>query len=436
MRRALVLFTRDLRVHDHAALSSAVDAADEVVPLFVFDETLGRAHRSAAREAFLLESVADLRDALRRSGGDLFLRRGDPAEETLRVARAADAGTVFLGVDGSGYAQRRQKRLALACGRERVELRVENTLAAVAPGEITPGDRDHYRIFTPYWRRWRGTPLPEPLDPPGRIRVPVDLSRGDLPSPSRPVGGGERAARRRLDLWLGGGLHDYDAARNDLAGDGTSRLSAFLHFGCISPLEVVTRARREGPVTEEFVRQLCWRDFYLQLLAANPRTAAADLHPRGRAPSDDEEAFEAWANGRTGYPIVDAAMRQLRSEGWIHNRARLIVAAFLTKTLEIDWQSGARIFFDLLVDGDIANNAGNWQWVAGTGVDTRPNRGFNPIAQAKRFDPQGKYVRTHLPELGDLKGSAIHEPWRAPLAARVPEYPERIVDLEHRAARA
>ena len=189
----------------------------------------------------------------------------------------------------------------------------------------------------------------------------------------------------------------------------------------------MTRARAQGAIAEPFVRQLCWRDFYLQLLTANPHTAVRDLHNRHRQWLEDEEALTAWAEGRTGYPIVDAAMRQLRAEGWIHNRGRLLVASFLTKMLGIDWRRGANVFLDLLVDGDIANNAGNWQWAAGTGVDSRPNRAFNPIAQAKRLDPQGQYVRTHVPELAELKGSTIHEPWRAPLPARAPDYPEPIV---------
>jgi len=432
VRRAVVLVTRDLRVHDHAALSSAVGAVDEVVPLFVFDDALVRAHPSAAREAFLLESLADLRQSLRRSAGELFLRRGDAVEETLRVAHSTDATAVFLGADGSGYAHRRQERLARECLRERVELQIENTIAAVVPGEITPTDRDHYRVFTPYWRRWRQTPLPEPLDPPRRVAVPIDLPPGELPAPSRTQGGGEQAGRRQLDEWLRGGLHDYSATRNDLARDGTSKLSPFLHFGCVSANEVVTRARREGSVADEFVRQLCWRDFYLQLLSANPCTATADLHPREREWSDDEDALEAWTYGRTGYPIVDAAMRQLRAEGWIHNRARLIVASFLTKSLKIDWRHGAQVFFDQLVDGDLANNTGNWQWTAGTGVDTRPYRIFNPTAQARRLDPEGTYVRRHVPELAALDGPSVHEPWRSPLAARAPEYPNPIV--EHDAA--
>jgi deoxyribodipyrimidine photolyase len=367
VKRALVLFTRDLRVHDHAALSAAVEIASEIVPLFVLDDALRYEHSAPVRRAFLLDSLGDVRHALRERGGDLAIRRGDTVEETLRVAHRAAASVVFVGADASTYAQRRQERLARACRRER---------------------------------------------------------------------GGERAARRRLDGWLRDGLHEYETARNELAREGTSRLSSYLHFGCISPAEVVTRARAKGAIADAFVRQLCWRDFYLQLLNANPHTAMHDLHNRDRAWIEDEDALAARAEGRTGYPIVDAAMRQLRVEGWVQNRGRLLVASFLTKTLGIDWRQGAKVFLELLVDGDVANNVGNWQWVAGTGVDSRPNRVFNPIAQAKRLDPQGKYVRAHVPELGELKGSAIHEPWRAPLAARAPEYPERIVDLEHRAARA
>jgi deoxyribodipyrimidine photo-lyase len=436
VKRAVVLFTRDLRVHDHAALSAAVEVASEIVPLFVLDDALRYEHSSAVRLVFLLDSLADLRQALRECGGDLAIRRGDTVEETLRVAYRVAASVVFVGADASTYAQRRQERLAGACRPERIELRVENTIGAVHPGELAPADRDHYRVFTPYWRRWRGQPLPASLDPPQRVSLPPGIDPGDLPSAPPGQRGGERAARRRLDGWLRDGLHGYDTARNELAMEGTSRLSSYLHFGCISPAEVVARARAKGAIAEAFVRQLCWRDFYLQLLDANPHTAMHDLHNRDRAWIEDEDALTAWAEGRTGYPIVDAAMRQLRAEGWVHNRGRLLVASFLTKTLGVDWRQGAKVFLELLVDGDVANNSGNWQWVAGTGVDSRPNRVFNPIAQAKRLDPQGKYVRAHVPELGELKGSIIHEPWRAPLAARVPEYPERIVDLEHRAARA
>jgi deoxyribodipyrimidine photo-lyase len=238
-------------------------------------------------------------------------------------------------------------------------------------------------------------------------RPSPDLSRG-----------GEGEGRRRLERWLADGAAHYDVMRDDLAADRTSRLSPYLHFGCVSANEVATRAGNT-----EYVRQLCWRDFYAQLLAARPHTARDDLRPRQRPWNDDAEALARWRAGRSGVPIVDAGMRQLHAEGWMHNRARLIVAAFLTKTLELDWRHGARAFAELLVDADVANNVGNWQWVAGTGVDTRPNRRFNPLAQARRRDPNGDYVRRYLPELAELPGAAVHEPWRAPPARVAPEYP-------------
>lgn len=417
MTRAIVLFTRDLRVHDHAALSAAVESSTAVLPLFVIDDALGS---SPARDVFLCGALADLRGRLRALGGDLFVRRGDPVGETLRLAHETGAGIVYLGADASSYAQRRRSRLA-----HEIEVRVENTIAAVAPGDLAPADRDHYRVFTPYWRRWRDVPLPTPLEPPPRVPIPPGVDPGELQT--RPHGG-ETAGRQRLGAWLRNGLHDYAATRNDLARGSTSRLSPFLHFGCLSAAEVVTKARAEGAAAEEFVRQLCWRDFYLQLLAANPMTARRDLHERDRDWVEDDDALAAWTEGRTGYPIVDAAMRQLRSEGWIPNRARLIVASFLTKTLGIHWRHGAAVFSELLVDGDVASNTGNWQWMAGTGVDARPYRRLNPIAQARRFDPDGSYVRRHVPELADLDGAAVHEPWRAPLAARAPEYPQPILE--------
>ena len=414
MTRAVVLFTRDLRVHDQAALSAAAEASAEVVPLFVLDEAL---RRSPARDRFLRQALSDLRSSLRRLGGDLVVRAGDPVDETLRVAHETGSTAVYLGADASAYAQARQARLERA-----IEVRVENTIAAVAPGELAPAGRDHYRVFTPFWRRWREVPPADPLGPPARLGVPRGIDPGALPLEA---GAGETAGRRQLRAWLRGGLHEYAERRNDLAPAATSRLGPYLHFGCISAVETIAGARAEGPVAEEFVRQLCWRDFYLQLLAANPETARRDLHERDRDWLEDPDALAAWAEGRTGFPIVDAAMRQLKSEGWLPNRARLIAASFLTKTLGIHWREGARVFFEHLVDGDVANNTGNWQWVAGTGVDTRPNRRFNPVTQAKRFDPDGAYVRRYVPELASLEGAAVHEPWRAPLAARAPEYPAR-----------
>jgi deoxyribodipyrimidine photo-lyase len=443
-RTAIVLFTRDLRIHDHAALMEASRTADHVIPLFVLDDDLMRQAGAPNRLSFLLDTLTDLRRSLQELGVDLILRRGDTVVETMRVARATGTNTIFVGADASAYAQLRERRLHNACERERLELRVENTTAAVPAGDLTPTGRDHYRVFTPYWRRWRSTSLPATLPPPDRLELPAGLDPGALPplgelAPGKPSPGlprgGETEGRRRLGRWLSEGLHDYERSRDDLTADGTSRLSPYLHFGCVSATEVVGRARQQGDTSDAFVRQLCWRDFYLQLLAANPRTPAEDLHSRREDWCDDDDTLALWREGQTGYPIVDAAMRQLHHEGWLHNRARLIVGSFLAKTLNVNWRKGADVFFDLLVDGDLANNVGNWQWVAGTGVDTRPNRLFNPIAQARRFDPEGAYVRRYLPELSGLSGPAVHEPWRTRLGRVAPGYPKPIVDYSEASTR-
>jgi deoxyribodipyrimidine photo-lyase len=246
--------------------------------------------------------------------------------------------------------------------------------------------------------------------------------------------GGEEAGRARLEWWLAEGVERYGAARggDDLAADHTSRLSPYLHFGCVSALECVQRARAAGQ-GGEWIRELCWRDFYAQLLHAAPETSRADLYDRAYARGGAGPAFDAWREGRTGYPLVDAGMRQLAREGWMHNRARLVTASFLVKDLGVDWRHGAAWFEELLLDGDVASNRGNWQWVAGTGVDhTQGGRMFNPTLQAKRRDPRGDYVRRYVPELAHLEPGQIHEPWKLGGAEG---YPAPIVDHAEVAAR-
>jgi deoxyribodipyrimidine photo-lyase len=429
-----MLFTRDLRVHDNPALAAAASAGDRVVPLFVLDRALLARFGAPNRVAFLLHALRDLDASLRARGGALVLRDGDVVEQTMRVARETRAGAVFLGDDVSAYAQGRERSLQAACDAEDLTLRVLPGVTVVPPGELAPAGGDHYKVFTPYWRRWQPAPrrslapVPRRLLLPGRLakgRVPslADLTRGE-PSSGLPRGG-ESEGRQRLTRWLARGIGEYDRSHDLLAEDGTSQLGPYLHFGCLSPLEVAERARAR-PGSEPFVRQLCWRDFYAQLLAARPETAKEDFRPRGHRWRDDPSALAAWKAGRTGFPVIDAGMRQLAGEGWMHNRARLLTASFLTKNLLIDWRLGAAHFFDLLVDGDVANNTGNWQWVAGTGVDTRPNRVFNPIAQGRRFDPDGAYVRRYVPELAHIGGSAVHEPWK--LASQPGGYPPPILD--------
>jgi len=445
MNTALVLFTRDLRVHDQAALAAAVREAEHVVPLFVFDERL-LAGRCAApnRLAFLLDSLADLDRSLRERGGRLIVRRGDVVREALRLARASGAEAIFLSEDVSAYARGRCSRLREACTRERIELRVFPGITVVPAGALTPsGGGDHYRVFTPYWRAWSALPHFERAAPPRRVSLPHGiragslpslkslLDPGDAPSPELPAGG-ERAGLALLKRWLPRGLAEYETRHDDLAADRTSHLSPHLHFGCLSPATVLARAESRagaGAGAEAFARQLCWRDFHHQVLAARPDLPRADYRPRGDRWRHSERLAEAWREGRAGYPIVDAGMRQLAREGFMHNRARLLVASFLTKTLYIDWRVGASHFDALLVDADLANNVGNWQWVAGTGNDTRPNRVLNPIRQAHRFDPDGDYVRRYVPELAAIAGRAVHEPWLLGAAARRGlGYPKPVID--------
>ena len=444
MRTALVLLNRDLRLHDHPALTAACAHADRVAVLFVLDDAM-LASRIAApnRVAFLLEALADLREGLRHRGGELVVRRGDTLKQTAAVAREVAAERIDVSADVSAWARRREHGLADVAADLGVRFEVHPGLTVVEPTALTTTDGGAYRVFTPYWRRWSDQPARTPLPAPDRVPAPDELEAGPLPalgdlvegttSPGRPQGG-EQAGRRRLDDWLDERIADYDDGRDRLADDGTSRLSPHLRFGCVSPTEVVDRLdlRRRGH--EAFLRQLCWREFNQQLLARYPDLVTRDLRGQGRSWYDDPQALAAWREGRTGYPVVDAGMRQLREQGWMHNRARMLTASFLTKHLLVDWRLGAWHFMDWLVDGEIANNFAQWQWVAGTGTDTRPNRMLNPTLQGRRHDPQGRYVRRYVPELADLDDERIHAPWQdgtPPLAAAA--YPPPLV--EHRDAR-
>jgi deoxyribodipyrimidine photo-lyase len=420
---AIVLFTRDLRLHDNPALTAALAAAETVLPLFVLDTGIGATRYGAAanRRAFLHESLVDLDISLRRLGGALDVRQGDVVEETVRAARETGATTVFATTDVSPYARERERRLAAE-----LDLRLVDGSFVVPAGEVVPTGNDHYQVFTPYHRAWSelpfGAPLPAPA--PGTLRLP----HGSVPrkvcvdSTQSPLAGGETAGVERARAWLREHLAGYGSSGHDaVAADATSRLSPYLHFGCISPRALAVRACERGG--DAFVRQLCWRDFYAQLLAARPRTQVEDMRARGDRWIDDPDGLTAWKEGVTGFPLVDAGMRQLREEGWMHNRARMVAASFLVKDLGIDWREGARHFFDLLLDGDVAQNVGNWQWVAGTGVDTRPNRVYNPAAQLKKLDPEGEYVRRYVPELADVPARDIAFP-----GLLAPSYPAPIVD--------
>lgn len=399
MTTDIVLFTRDLRVHDHQGLATAADAG-RVVPLFVRDprvHELGFA--TPNRTAFLHDALVDLRASLRDLGGDLVVRHGDAVDETMALARQAGARRIHVASDVSGFAQRREGKLRQAAAAHAIEVRA-TPVTVVPVGQLVASGGGPYRVFTPYWRAWRRARWRPIAGVPQRIRLPADLDPGELIAPGREgcsprlPAGGETVGRAALRSWTRDNLAAYPEHHNDLAGDRTSRISPYLHFGCLSALEIATRLA-DRPGGEAFARQLAWRDFHHETTAHFPALSSRELRPRGRTWRDDPDLLAAWKRGETGVPLVDAGMRQLLDEGWMHNRARLVTASHLTKTLGIDWRHGARHFLRWLVDGDIANNSANWQWVAGSGTDTRPNRTLNPHRQAARHDPDGTYVRRH-----------------------------------------
>jgi len=449
MNVSVVLFTSDLRVHDHPPLCAALDGSRTVVPLFVRDRAVDEAGFAAAnRLAFLADSLRDLDAGLRERGGRLVYRTGGLVDEVCKVVAETDADEVHMAGGVSAYSQRREERLRTALETDGRRLHVhDEVVTALAPGAVVPTASDHFAVFSPYYRQWERRPQRHVLRAPRTVRVPENVGserlpvRGELAGLSEGLAsGGEPEGRKRLAAWLRNGIGTYEEGHDDLAGDATSRFSPHLHFGTLSPVELVHRAREAGGSgAEAFVRQLAWRDFHHQVLAARPAASTRDYRTRDdqwRSPSSAAAEIEAWKAGRTGYPLVDAAMRQLRHEGWMHNRGRLLTASFLTKTLYVDWRVGARHFLDLLVDGDIANNQLNWQWMAGTGTDTRPNRVLNPVVQAKRFDPDGAYVRRWVPELRGLTGASVHEPWKLGEAERAAhDYPRRIVELADGLAR-
>lgn len=430
---AVIVFTRDLRVHDNPALAAAAKA-DRVVPLFVLDTGILRSDYNAPNRAtFLAGCLEDLAASLDARGAGLVVRRGRWAAEVAKVAKEVGADEVHVSADHSGYAQRRLKDLG-----ERVDLTVHDGITVVAPGVVTPVGKTHYGVFSPYHRAWEKAEHRTPTGAPRKLTMPK-IAKGKLPRPEELAKGsraadlaepGETAARKRMQRWFRSGVDAYEERHDDLPGDATSRLSAYLHFGCLSPTELAAKAGRSQGA-QAYVRQLAWRDFNLQLLAHQPALSSQDLRPKGDRWRKEGGDFDAWREGRTGIPVVDAGMRQLLREGWMHNRARLIVGSFLTKHLYIDWRLGAAHFLEHLVDGDIANNQLNWQWIAGTGADSRPNRVLAPLRQAKRFDPDGTYVRRYVEELAGVEGGEVHTPWELPDDVRDGlDYPAPLVDLD------
>ncbi|WP_019874911.1 cryptochrome/photolyase family protein [Sporichthya polymorpha] len=442
MSANVLWFRRDLRLRDNPALLAAAgqagfgDRPSAVVPLFVVDPALWQPS-GAVRRAYLVASLGALGD---RIGGDgLLIRRGDPVAEVVSVARAADAPVVYAAADFGPYGRARDSRVAAALEAHGIRLEFVGSPYAVAPGRVTKDSGEPYQVFSPFFRAWCAHGWREPAGSPRSVRWEYPLVSSELPAAPVPEGlrlptAGEDAALRRWRAFRDRSLPDYADARNRPDLDGTSQLSHALKWGEIHPRTLLADLDPEGD--ETYLKELAWREFYADVLFHRPESAREYLraeYARMRY-AEPDEAFEAWCSGRTGFPFVDAGMRQLRAEGWVHNRVRMVVASFLVKDLHVEWQHGARHFLRWLRDGDLASNQHGWQWVAGCGTDAAPYfRVFNPVTQGLKFDPTGDYVRRYVPELAHLDGKAAHTPWEV-LDGYAHGYPERIVD--HAAERA
>ncbi|HVE23939.1 MAG TPA: deoxyribodipyrimidine photo-lyase [Sporichthya sp.] len=436
MSTDVMWFRRDLRLRDNPALLAAAgqgglgDGSAAVVPLFVLDPALWKPSGDA-RRAYLARTVLALSG---RIGGDgVLVRRGDPVDEVVAVARAAKASTVYVAADFGPYGRLRDARVEEALAGHGIGFERVGSPYAVAPGRVVNGSGEPYKVYSPYYRAWCEHGWRAPANSPRSVEWVRPLAHHDLPAATVPRGmelptAGEDAAMRRWRAFRDGPLADYGTARNrpDLAG--TSQLSTALKFGEVHPRTLLAELDPERH--DAFAKELAWREFYADVLFHRPETAREYLRQeyarmRYAAPGPD---FDAWCEGRTGYPFVDAGMRQLRAEGWVHNRVRMVVASFLVKDLHVEWQHGARHFMRWLRDGDLASNQHGWQWVAGCGTDAAPYfRIFNPVGQGEKFDPSGDYVRRYVPELRHLTGAAAHTPWNAG-DGYDHGYPARIVD--------
>ncbi|MBX7236562.1 MAG: DNA photolyase family protein [Caldilineales bacterium] len=448
MTVAIWWIRRDLRLADNPALAAALAHADEVVPLFVLDPFFATSpFVGDKRRAFLWGGLGELAGDLQRVGGRLIIRRGQPLPQLRRIVQETGANAIFAGADHAAYARRRDAAVTAA-----LPLRLVDGLTVHPPNAVLKPDGSPYTVFTPFSRAWKTLPRPVPQPAPAAIVTPDGPASDGLPAidPTPTFPPGEAEALRRLLAFTAGRpapLLAYGDARNRMDVDGTAQLSPYLRFGMISPRQAVAaadaasdRARGEGErkSAETWLNELIWREFYQSILYHHPHVLGRSFRPEFEAIrwSEDAAAFAAWCAGSTGYPIVDAAMRQLVQTGWMHNRARMITASFLVKDLLIDWRWGERFFMQHLIDGDPAANNGGWQWTAGVGTDAAPYfRVFNPVLQSAKFDPDGVFIRRWLPELAAVPTSYLHAPWTMPTSLQQAahciigrDYPAPIVD--------
>lgn len=429
MTQSIWWIRRDMRLGDNGALQAAA-AVGDVAPLFIVDPVFRAA--GLARQTYMYNTLKSLNESMENT---LVLRHGDPVNEVVSFAKEIGATSVHVAADFAPYGQRRDNAVRQACTAAGIDFIVSDSPYVINPGTVLKDDGTPLKVFTPFYKRWCGFPFSGFGDASASFADCSSLNQGFPALPSvdvdfPPVG--EEATWARWETWSSSGLLTYKDDRDNPALDGTSRLSAPLRFGVVHPRQLLATLDSSSGA-EHFRREIAWREFYADVLFHQPHTMWENLQTKMNAlPLDtDDQArgrFDAFCQGKTGYPIVDAGVRQMLATGWMHNRVRMIVASFLVKDLHVPWQWGARFFMQHLVDGDIASNNHGWQWTAGTGTDAAPYfRVFNPMSQSEKFDPMGAYVRQWVPELTDVKGSSVHAPWTLGLLAPA-DYPAPIVD--------
>jgi deoxyribodipyrimidine photo-lyase len=427
-KTSIMWFRRDLRINDHPALLAAIESADQVIPLFILD----RQQISEAGEKLLAYMGQSLRALDESLGNRLHIIEGDQVEVLKELIAHYGVEEVHISAEYERFGAERDARVEAAG----IKLVRTGSPYAVTPGRVLkPSDATPYKVYTPFYRGWRTHGYRAPAVTPKKFEIvePTDKYR-DFPNFPFPKGvhiiaAGEKAALERFKIFEQNGLDTYDENRNMASIDGTSKMSTYLKFGEIHPRTLLANLG-ESKAHDTFRKEIAWREFYADVLFNNPMTDLEYYAPKFAEMRYDKpgKQFEAWCEGKTGYPFVDAAMRQLIVEGWMHNRTRMVVASFLVKDLHLEWQIGERFFAEHLVDYDVASNAHGWQWTAGCGTDASPYyRIFNPIEQGKRFDENGDYIRKYVPELAHLSAAEIHEPWLF-LDGYSKGYPERVVD--------
>ena len=427
-KTSIIWFRRDLRINDHPALLAAIESAEQVIPLFILDKKQ-IAEAGEKLLAYMGQSLRALDESL---GNKLHIIEGDQVEVLSTLIQKYEVQEVHISAEYERFGAERDARVEAAG----IKLVRTGSPYAVTPGRVLkPSDATPYKVYTPFYRGWRThgyrAPAVTPknftcVEPSAEYRAFPDFP---MPEGVQVIAAGEVAALKRFKEFTKNGLDSYDESRNLAAIDGTSKMSTYLKFGEIHPRTLLANLG-ESKAHDTFRKEIAWREFYADVLFNNPMTDIQYYAPKFKEMRYDKPGkhFKAWCEGKTGYPFVDAAMRQLLIEGWMHNRTRMVVASFLVKDLHLEWHIGERFFADHLVDYDVASNAHGWQWTAGCGTDASPYyRIFNPIEQGKRFDENGDYIRKYVPELAHLSASEIHEPWLF-LDGYSKGYPERVVD--------